>query len=106
MLPPDAPPPLASPAPRDALRVALYASQIADSVLTSAALKQCGREAFPLMRPFSHGGVAMYVVGFALLDGAIHLALRRTKLAKTAEAVALGASVVGLGMDGLEKCPH
>jgi hypothetical protein len=91
--------------PLNGVRISLYGAQIADAMITSNALKQCGgRENFAPLRPFSHGGPATYAVGFALFDLATHALLRRTKFAQVFEVLQIGGSAVGLGMDSRAKC--
>ena len=111
--PNDTPPAIISPAPATAVvrhplngvRITLYGTQLADALITSNALKQCGgRENFAPLRPFSHGGPATYAVGFALFDLATHALLRRTKFAQAFEVLQIGGSAVGLGMDSRARC--
>jgi hypothetical protein len=88
----------------------MYGLQIADALITSNAIRQCGgREAFGPMRPFSHGGWATYAVGFSIYDLAGHSLLKRLfrKPAAPIEivnAAQAASSAYGLDMDRRGWC--
>jgi hypothetical protein len=104
------PPAIVSPAPDqhrgiDGLRVTLYGVQLADALVTSNAIKQCGgRENFIPLRPFTHGGAATYLIGFAAFDLVAQTLLRRTPWARRMEVMQAASSIAGLAMDARSWC--
>jgi hypothetical protein len=68
-------------APRPArfpARAILYVLQAYDAVQSAAGTRRGGIERNPLVRPFSHGGIPTYALGFALGDVMRSALLRHT----------------------------
>lgn len=87
------------PAPSRVLRMSMYALQLADATLSGITDTRLGaHEGNPQMKPFSHGGVPMFIVGYAawdILSGALERRFRPSQ--KNALAVAqIGSNINGI----------
>lgn len=93
---------IATPAPArpsTALRIAEYALQAVDANLSGIAMTKHGAiEGNLEMKPFSHGGIPMFLVGYALYDIVSGALTRRWKVAhKNAGAIVqIGTNVQGI----------
>lgn len=81
------------------LRDTMYVLQIADSIISANGFRcQHLSETNPTMRPFSHGGASMMLVGFGVGDLVRHIIFRRasTGMKNTVDALQAATNVEGI----------
>lgn len=81
-----------------AIRNAMYLAQLADAVNSTRGFKSGEHETNPTMRPFSHGGIPMMLLGFgigdALRDHLLRHASKGTR--NTADAMQTVLNLAGI----------
>lgn len=81
------------------LRDAMYALQVADAIISVRGFERQGMaETNPTMRPFSHGGVGMMLVGFGAGDILRGILFRRASAGEknTVNALQAASNVEGI----------
>ena len=80
------------------LRGTMYVLQIADAVISADTFRQGAREENPMMRPFSHGGLPMMLVGFGMGDILHRIVMHRASVGakNTANALQAASNVEGI----------
>lgn len=86
--------------PSSELRVTMYALQATDAILSGVTFNRHpgDREGNPQMRPFSHGGVPMFIAGYAVWDivsGAL------TRRFKASHKDLITVQQIGSNVDGI-----
>ena len=81
------------------LRGTMYVLQVADAIISANGFEHQGmKEMNPMMRPFSHGGLPMMLVGFGLGDVLHHIVMRKASAGEknTANALQAASNVEGI----------
>ena len=81
------------------LRGTMYVLQIADAIISADGFEHHKmREGNPIMRPFSHGGLPMMLVGFGMGDVLHRIVMRRASVGtkNTANALQAAANIEGV----------
>ena len=81
------------------LRGTMYVLQIADAIISANGFEHQGmKETNPMMRPFSHGGLPMMLVGFGLGDVLHRIVMRKASVGakNTANALQAASNIEGI----------